>query len=200
MAGDLQCTWSPWFKTHYTSYPKMPSTFELAQWQVDHNALLAKVVDERRAIGERLYKESQNSFQVRLSPTVSLGGKPDLVTIASEGRVRVFDVKTGAPKISDQVQMMLYLLCLPSAFPQYKELDLSGSIVYSSGLRAPVPSEAVTADFKRNARQFLNMLDTDVMPERAPSPDECRYCDITTADCSERVDTFPNGDIPDLDW
>ncbi len=65
---------------------------------------------------------------------------------------------------------------------------------------APVPCEAVTQGFKMQARQFINLLDSDVVPDRAPSPDECRYSDLTPADCSERVDTFIKGDIPDLDW
>jgi len=77
---------------------------------------------------------------------------------------------------------------------------LSGSVVYASGIRSPVPWEAVTPEFKKQARQFINLLDSDIEPDRAPSPDECRYCDITVDDCTERVDTFERGDIPDLDW
>ena len=160
----------------------MPDTFELAKWKVDHNALLLELIEQRRALGERVYREAQNKFQVRLSGTITLGGKPDLVTVAPDGSVRIFDAKTGSPKTSDQVQMMLYLFCLPSAFPKYKGQQIDGCVVYASGVRAPVPCEAVTPDFKTQARQFINLLDSDVVPDRAPSPDECRYCDITPAD------------------
>jgi len=193
-------SWSAWFKSHYIDWPHMPDTFELAKWKVDHNALLLELIEQRRALGERVYREAQNKFQVRLSGTITLGGKPDLVTVAPDGSVRIFDAKTGSPKTSDQVQMMLYLFCLPSAFPKYKGQQIDGCVVYASGVRAPVPCEAVTPDFKTQARQFINLLDSDVVPDRAPSPDECRYCDITPADCSDRVDTFIKGDIPDLDW
>jgi hypothetical protein len=94
---------------------------------------------------------------------------------------------------------MLYLLCLPSAFPRYKGTPLNGRIVYSSGATADVPSEAVTVDFKMQAREFINLLDSNVEPDRAPSPDECRFCDITTADCSERVDG-DDSDVQNLEW
>jgi RecB family exonuclease len=200
MLGDVQCTWSSWFKTHFTGYPKMPSTFDLVQFTMDHNALVQEIARERRALGERVLIESQNSFNVKLSPTVTLGGKPDVVTIAADGTVRVFDAKTGSPKASDQVQMMLYLLCLPSKFPQYKGKLVEGCLVYASGERAEVPITRLTADFKTSARSSVNMLDTDVEPGRVPSADECRYCDITGADCADRIDTFSNGDTPDLDW
>jgi hypothetical protein len=198
MSGDLQCAWSAWFRSHYAEWLRMPNTFDSAKWKVDHNALLLKVVEDRRALGERVYRETQNSFRVRLSGTITLGGKPDLVTIANDGSITVFDAKTGIPKASDQVQMMLYLACL-SALPKYKGQQINGSVVYASGVCAAVPWESVTPEFKTRAREFVNLLDSDVEPDRAPSPDECRFCDITPADCSDRVDS-DGGDIPDLDW
>ncbi|TMF04792.1 MAG: hypothetical protein E6I52_04020 [Chloroflexi bacterium] len=119
----------------------------------------------------RVYREAQNKFQVRLSGTITLGGKPDLVTVAPDGSVRIFDAKTGSPKTSDQVQMMLHLLCLPSAFPKYNGQQIDGCVVYASGVRAPVPCKAVT----------INLLDSDFVPERTPRPDECRYCEREVA-------------------
>src|SRR5260370_37280129 len=82
MAAEVQCTWAAWFKTHYTGYAKAPSTFELAVWQVDHTQLLLELVEERRALGERTFKDNQNKFQVRVSPTVTLAGKPDLIPLS----------------------------------------------------------------------------------------------------------------------
>jgi len=76
MSGDLQCTWSAWFKSHYSDWPHMPDTFELTKWKVDHNALLVELVQERRALGERVYRETQNKFQVRLSDTITLEVRP----------------------------------------------------------------------------------------------------------------------------
>jgi hypothetical protein len=55
-------------------------------------------------------------------------------------------------------------------------------------------------EFKKRARYFADLLDSDVVPDRAPSPDECRFRDISTGDYPERVDTFANVDIPTLDW
>jgi|SRR5579859_365165 len=200
MASEVLCTWAPWFKAHYTGYAKAPGTFELAQWQVDHTQLLLELVEERRALGERIFKENQNKFQVRLSPTVKLSGTPDLIAVASDGSVTVFDAKTGKPKKSDQIQMMLYLLCLPSALPQYKRKKLNGCLVYSNGDRADVPFESLTPEFKESARFFIDLLDTDVVPDRSPSPAECHYCDISSEDCPERIESYGDGEVPDLDW
>jgi hypothetical protein len=200
MASEVQCTWAPWFKTHYTGYAKAPSTFELAQWQVDHTQVLLELISQRKGLGERISKEKQNKFQIRLSPTVKLHGVPDLITQAPDGSLRVFDTKTGAPKNSDQIQMTLYLLCLPSAMPLYKGKELHGCLVYSDGHRVEVPFGAVTPEFKKSARYFVDLLDTEVAPDRSPSPGECGFCDISGVDCSDRVESYSDDEVPNLDW
>lgn len=198
MASEVQCTWSAWFKTHYTDYVRRPSDFNLPQWRVEHNILVRQIVEERRALGERVLVEKQNNFHLPLSATIKLAGTPDLITISPDGTGRIFDAKTGTPKTSDQIQMMLYMLCLPSAVKAYRGMRFGGSLVYASGQRVEIPCEAITPEFKTSARTFVNLLDSPTEPDRVPSPDECRYCDI--AECAERMEPLADDEIPELDW
>jgi hypothetical protein len=45
MAGDMQCHWAPWFKSHYVVSPKAPSDFQPSTWIVEHNKCLAVLPD-----------------------------------------------------------------------------------------------------------------------------------------------------------
>lgn len=48
------------------------------------------------------------------------------------------------------------------------------------------PAKAIDEAFKKQVTYFLNILEAADPPERTPGPSECRYCDITIADCPER--------------
>ena len=51
-----------------------------------------------------------------------------------------------------------------------------------------VPAEAVDEKFIQNLGALIRRLSTDEPARRVPSPQECRFCDITAADCPQRVD------------
>lgn len=203
MAGEVQCVWAPWFRTHFTEYKRPPSDVQLAQWQAEHTRLLLELAGEREALGEIVYRETQNRFQVRWPSGVVLAGAPDLVAIDRDRNVVVYDVKTGQQRQSDLIQVMLYTLCLPAGSPIYKGRRVSGCVVYKSGERAAVPSEAISVDFRETARYFLDLLDSETSPRRRPSVHECRYCDITRDDCNDRIersDDTVEENIPSIEW
>ena len=203
MAGEVQCAWAPWFRSHYTGYARSPSDFQLAQWQAEHTQLLLELESERELAGESVYKESQNRFQVRWPNRLVVGGTPDLIAVNHDGEAVVYDVKTGQPRHSDLLQVMLYMLCLAAGSPMYKGKALRGCIVYKNGDRTHIPPEATDAAFRKNARYFLDLLDAETPPKRRPTVHECRYCDITAADCPERVmggSDDPEEEIPTVDW
>ena len=196
MAGEVGCHWAAWFKAHHTEYPKAPSDFQLAVWTAEHTQLLDEVAKERSALGESVYKENQNYFLLRHAPGHALAGKPDLVVIDHTGRVTVYEVKTGKARQSDIIQMMVYMMCLPYASPLYKGKSLQGCVVYKSGERSPVPPEAIDDAFRKNTRYFIDLLVSSAPPARSPSHAECLHCDITNADCPDRID---EGFIADLE-
>ena len=197
MAGEVACQWAPWFRTHYTEYDRAPSDFQLATWTAEHTQLLDELSKELSNLDKSVYKEDQNHFRVRRrSSRLTIAGKPDLIAVDREGHATVYDAKTGRPRQGDIIQVMLYMMCLPYASPLYKGKTLDGCVVYKTGARSDIPAEAIDEAFQNNASYFLNLLESPDPPKRAPSHAECHYCDITSADCPDRIES---GDVSDLE-
>ncbi|MDP2859113.1 MAG: hypothetical protein Q8P50_14205 [Bacillota bacterium] len=64
---------------------------------------------------------------------------------------------------------------------------MTGCVAYKSGERSAVPAEAIDTAFKKNVTYFLDLLEAPAAPVRTPNVAECRYCDITVAECPERI-------------
>ena len=186
MVGDISCQWAPWFRTHCTGYARAPSDFQLAIWTVEHTQLLDRLAKERSALGESVYREGQNNFRAKRPSGLRIAGRPDLVAIDNTGYCTVFDTKTGNPRQSDIIQVMLYMLMLPYASGMSRRRIFTGCIVYKDGTRSDIPAKAVDDAFQEQVTYFLNILESADPPERTPSSSECRFCDITTADCARR--------------
>jgi len=186
MAGETTCEWAVWFKTNY-QYDKRPSDFDQAGWQVQHTRALRELRLDRQAAGEQVMVDRQNYFRwERPNSSLVLSGTPDLISIGDKD-VRIYDIKTGARRDSHRIQVMLYMLCLPREAPVYRQKLLHGTIVYSDG-RIDIPAIAIDAALIDNFNYFLDILDSSAPPDKAPSAAECRFCDIPTSECPERVD------------
>lgn len=194
MAGEVRCHWAPWFRTHYTDYLRAPSDFQMAAWTAEHTRMLDRLVKEREAQGEGVFKEDQNRFRVRRPSGLTIAGRPDLIAVGKDGLATVYDAKTGEPRQSDIIQVMLYMMCLPYGSPLYKGKALQGRVVYKSGGHTHIPAEAIDTEFQGTVTYFLNLLESQDPPSKTPSPMECRFCDITTADCPDRIEA----DVADL--
>jgi PD-(D/E)XK nuclease superfamily len=184
MAGENACLWSSWFRSHYQNYSKLPATLDLVQWNIEHTRLLTNTRESLLHRGAVLRVEGQNCFQYHHRSGAVLAGKPDVVAV-EDTMVTVIDCKTGRPKTSDRVQVMLYMFVLPYCFPELSLYSLQGKVVYT---HEQVEIAAVHVDnrFGENVDYFLNRLVSDVPPAPAPSKSECRFCDITGADCPTR--------------
>jgi hypothetical protein len=203
MAGEVQCHWGAWFRTHYTGYRPPPTDAQLASWTVDHNQRLIELINERKALGQVVYREDQNKFRVKRSSGLVIAGKPDLVTYDKDTeRYTAYDVKTGSQRQSDIIQVMLYCYCLPYASPVYKGKTLDGYVVYKTD-KVEVPSRMVDEAFTKKAIYFLNIIESSSAPDKCPSSIECKYCDISEVDCPEKILSsetsgleHPEGEIP----
>lgn len=205
VAGESQCEWAAWFKAHHT-YDKRPNTFNLANWTIQHNQLL----HQRREALERLkYKvliEDQNSFKLDVEikreglPNLNfvISGKADIVAFGEEETLEngiipisvVEDCKTGNPKTSDHVQVILYMLLLPNAISAYKDTTFNGCIVYRLGIPNVdiSPEEAQDENLKRIIWDTIKKVaGEEENCRKVPSCSECKKCDITKADCPERM-------------
>lgn len=194
MAGEVQCTWSTWFKAHYM-YERLPSDFNLAKWTAEHTELVREHDTALRAEGYKVLVEDQNAFRIRGRDEVMLSGKPDLVAQRGE-EICVIDCKTGTPKTSDNLQVLIYMLILPYARPRWRHSAVQGRVQYKHA-SAPIPAEAVDDRFRAQFRQAMERIGGSTALVRLPSYGECRFCDISRHDCLERVDTPPSDITPD---
>jgi len=184
LVGESSCEWASWLKGNYKNYEKVPSTFDLASWQMNHAALLNQVKDQLESAGETVFTEKQNSFTLR-GGKATLGGKPDLISISDRKRT-IHDVKTGKPSPAHSAQVMLYMYAIPRALRQHNGMVFDGRVIYPDH-SIDIPNSAVDGEFVQRLGQLIQRLSSPQAAPKIPSWGECQYCDISQAECPERV-------------
>ena len=185
LTGENSCEWSIWFKAHYADWTRQPSGFDQAQWLLEHTALL----NERRANWEvgsfDVDVEAQNRFELR-GKTATLAGRPDIIAHREDEAV-VVDAKTGHDSPSHAVQVMIYLYAVPKALERYRNAKLRGQVTYRDHT-VRIPADAVDEAFVQNLGALICRISGDEPARRVPSRQECRFYDISAADCPQRTD------------
>lgn len=153
-----------------------------------HTALLNEQKALRAGGARRVYVEGQNAFRLN-GRSATLAGRPDLVVL-DDRDATIVDVKTGREQAWHGVQVMIYLYALPLAFPQYRNVKLSGEVVYPTHT-VRIPPGAVSDQFVEDLAALIRRLAADTPPGPVASSSECRFCDIGTLNCPERVDDAP---------
>lgn len=185
LAGESSCVWSTWFRAHHLP-AKQPTDFDLGAWQVEHSAMLRKTAAEHRQQGHTVYTEGQNLFALK-GRAGTLAGKPDIVAVR-ETMGLVTDTKTGSPKASDRVQVMIYMWALPKTNPAFAGLRFDGQVIYKTG-HSVILAEEVDAVFIKRVGDLMTEVCREVEPSKAPSFGECRSCPLTPEDCADRVES-----------
>ena len=186
LAGETRCQWAGWFRAHYQDWTKPPSDFDSAQWMLDHTALLNRERESRESLGYTGCVENQNSFRLR-SRYATLTGKPDLITVKNADAV-IIDAKTGRTSPLHAVQLMIYQYAIPKALEEYWGMESRGHVAYPES-NVGIPASRIDRQFVDNLGALIRRLAVDTPARRVPSLAECRFCDITAADCPERVET-----------
>ena len=186
LAGTLECEWAAWFKTQHMggSWQKAPSDFVLTDWLIQHDALVKEERARLEAEGATVRTERQNQFTLE-GRAATLSGKPDLVSETAE-RIVVHDIKTGKPTDADAFQVMLYMWALPLANPRYRENKPEGRVVYTDHA-VDIPASAIDDTFHSAVVGLIGRLAAKTPAERVPSTWECGSCEITSADCPDRI-------------
>ncbi len=185
LAGEQSCVWSVWFRAHHIA-ASQPSEFDFDKWKIDHTALLRPVIRKLALDGYKVSTEEQNQFKWK-GKLGTLAGKPDVVAIDDEQKEAcVVDAKTGKERVSDRVQVMVYMWVMPMVVPQLKDIPLYGKVVYSNKEVDISPNE-ITPAFKNNVTDLLKEVFGPEPPPKVPSYSECRWCPITPEDCEDRV-------------
>ncbi len=190
LTGEKSCLWAAWFKANHQGYQKMPSDFDSAKWNMEHTDLMNELIDSLEEQDCQVFIESQNSFWVE-SPRsgVVISGKSDVVAVHPDGRTMVYDAKTGHESASHVVQVQLYMYLLPKAQgDRWRGVKFEGVVVYADGSEKRVPTDSVDVAFVSRLTEFIRKMTSDMPPRRVPSLAECRFCELTSADCPDRVD------------
>ena len=194
LVGDRSCEWSAWFKAHHKNYVRSTGSFDVVTWQMNHTALLNEVRSGLEAEGKTVMTEDQNYFNVRGNSGATLSGKPDLVAMNENVAGTIYDVKTGQPNASHTAQVMIYMYALPYV-SGFRGMKFDGRLVYGDGSEVEIPAEAVDDHFRENLFALIHRV-ADLQPARkVPSALECGMCELTSADCTEKIERDPRDDI-----
>ena len=184
LTGENSCEWAIWFKAHHQNWSRPPSDFNQAMWLLSHTALVNERIRNWEVGGYEVDVEAQNRFELR-GRTATLAGRPDIIAHREDAAV-IVDAKTGNESPSHAVQVMIYIYAVPRAFKRYRNAKLRGQVTYRDHT-VRIPAEAVDDAFIENLGALIRRLSADEPARRVPSRLECRFCDITDADCPERV-------------
>lgn len=184
LAGEASCTWSAWLRAHYQT-AKAPSKMELGTWQMDHTNMLRKAVAEYEKDGYTVFAEGQNLFTLK-GKTGTLSGKPDVVAVKNMGGW-IVDTKTGSPKASDRIQVMIYMWAMVKTNPEFAQIRFDGKVVYKTCYNI-ILSDEVDEQFGKRVGELMKEVCGIKEPHKAPSYSECQFCPVTAEDCPDRVE------------
>ena len=185
LAGEAHCEWAGWFRAHYQDWVKPPSDFDSARWMMDHTALVNEAKGSREKLGYTVHTENQNAFRLRGS-TATLAGKPDLIAVKG-GDAVIIDAKTARPSPHRAVQVLTYMYAVPRALPEYRDTEFRGHLIYLES-HVQIPVSGLDQKFIDRLGSLIRRLADETPARRVPSASECRWCDITAAECPERVE------------
>lgn len=187
LGGEAHCEWALWFRVH-NRYDKRSDEFDLAAWKATHGERVRVRAERLRADGYEVFVEEQNWFKLPGKSAI-LGGKPDIVAVSTKEAL-VVDCKTGEPRNSDRLQVLTYMLVLPFVHAACKGRVLSGEVRYTDRA-ATIPAEHLTEELRNLIRRTIERAAGDMPTQKVPSYGECRFCDIGSVDCPERIDAEP---------
>ena len=193
LTGDMCCLWACWFKTHHQGNEKAPGDFDLVRWQAEHTVLVNSLVNRLERHGCKVWIEHQNSFRVESRRSgLTVSGRPDLITKHPDDRTVIYDAKTGRQSTSHLLQVQLYMYLLPrSQDPRWRGTRFWGAVVYPDGTENRIPPESIDTGFIERLADFMQKMASDMPPRRVPSAFECGRCELTGADCPERIGPEP---------
>jgi CRISPR/Cas system-associated exonuclease Cas4 (RecB family) len=184
MTGECQCRWSSWFHSHY-KIEEQPSDFDSASWKVMHTELLERRVNQLYKEGFDVSIENQNELRLKGKDDIEVCGKPDIIAI-KEKRAYVEDCKTGKPRDSHIMQVMIYMMMLPHVNENIEGKILDGRVIYKENI-LEIPSRKIDDKQKRIFKELVWQIGGSDPPRKVPSKRECQYCKIPIEYCPEKI-------------
>ena len=190
LSGENSCLFFVWFRSWHSAFDRVPQNRDFSEWNMRHTAHLHDLADKLEEEGCEVFLEGQNWFQAKSEDSGSIiNGKPDLIALNPDGSATIYDVKTGQPKASDEIHVKLYMFLLPlSGHRRWHGVSFNGCVVYADGTVKQIKADAITDEFKANLANFMRRIVSREPARHVPSERECGWCEVSSADCSERVE------------
>lgn len=167
LIGESQCLLQYYLQAHY----QLASNKNYISYKMRHQSFLKQRKQFWIAEGYSVSCEKQNLMSFLTKKGAKFIGNPDLYV----KEINHFEeLKTGKPKESDIVQLMLYMAAAPYIHG-LSEIP-SGQVRYSDGSFKDVLPEEITQEFKDQVTQLIGVLVADQIPEPEPSQRDCRFC------------------------
>lgn len=178
LAREDHCWWKAWYKVHHKFTKPQEDRSDFFK---ERNAIHDKMVKDRAdlliAKGFEVMVEEFASFKLN-GKNSDLSGVPDIVAVKGSEAL-VIDAKSGRHRDSDHWQVLIYILGLKLSWlrtvPPGVEPYIKGWVEYTDGSVEVRPLGPVERDHIVSA---IKTIAASEVPEAAPSPSECRYCDV----------------------
>ena len=81
----------------------------------------------------------------------------------------------------------MYLLP-KSEIKRWRGATFEGAVVYADGSERHIAADSVDEAFVARLGEFMRKMTSDMPPRRVPSLSECGWCELTSADCPDRME------------
>lgn len=188
LSGDNACLFFAWFRSWHSVFKKVPQDRDFTEWNINHTLHLHNLADRLEEQGCRVFLEGQNWFETQGKSSHSIvNGKPDLIALNPDGSATIYDVKTGQPRASDEIQVKLYMFLLPlSEHLRWQGVSFDGCVVYADGTEKRTGADAITNEFKANVVTFMRRIVARKPAHHVPSAAGARSVRRTAQSASSR--------------
>ena len=186
LSAETHCHWASWFRTHHENWhPREIPDLPGLDWRIQYTYQLNDCIKRYEEQGYTVSNGEPNAYSLNVSEAMLLG-RPDLIATKDDDCI-VIDLPKGEPNRSHPFQVMTHMYALPRAVERLRRMSPRGQLVYWQEL-VDIPPDSLNREFIENLYRQAQRLAAGQPLARVASPDECWTCDLTAADCPERME------------
>jgi hypothetical protein len=199
LSGDDVCQWKLWFKARHKYQKIVDPTFDSAEYERKHNAMVKTRAERLVAAGYEVALEHELKWEGQRAVAA---GRIDILATKTRRspllpEVLIDDVKTGNKHNRDFHQVMLYMLVhtkqldadARAAGREYAEpVEMMGQVIYGDTIVPVSADNELTPANEKKVTNLLKIAGSNDAPEWKPSRRECEFCDIPKTCCPKRIE------------
>ncbi len=199
LSGDDVCHWKLWFKARHKYQKIVDPTFDSAEYERKHNAMVKLRAARLTAAGYDVKLEHELKWEGQRA--VAAGRIDILATKVRRAplltEVLIDDVKTGNKHNRDFHQVFLYMLVHTKqldadakvAGREFAEpVEMIGQVIYGETIVPVSADNELTPANEKKVTNLLKIAGSHTAPEWKPSKRECEFCDIPGTCCPKRLE------------